>query len=374
MSGVNRDEREVKEMGFLVFLVLVVLPCIFLMIREINSDPKTIERRKEEKKSEYKYSVRTGQEESVKKFYKACLSQGIRDMSREADKERIVLFAKNTNIPGTQNELISAFNKGKELVDSAKQQAEMDKLKNEEAKIKQDNMGYISYVGREKRIKICKDCISVCDMAIEQIKKEMNGSNRTASSLMQKKGDWAIAGGIANGLAGPAAGLVTALGVQERNATIDSNNAAITSAAVAMNLNLLEKQVKVEEEREKWEKKLSKAQQSLYKELPKEQLFEALTVEVKEKKTSATGKGRVTISVSQKTPITIFEDVRAVIDGSLTIYVISGGHVVGQGMIAFPYEGTEHSFTRTVICEGNIPSEYDVMVKPNMLWAIERAK
>lgn len=50
--------------------------------------------------------------------------------------------------------------------------------------------------------------------------------------LYEKKGDWAVAGGLAQGIAGPAAGVVVAQNVIRENQAIDQRNDNITKALV----------------------------------------------------------------------------------------------------------------------------------------------
>lgn len=62
--------------------------------------------------------------------------------------------------------------------------------------------------------------------ALERAKTLRAGAQAIMSASQQKEHDWAIHGGIASGIAGPAAGLAAAADIQAKNAQIRAQNEA----------------------------------------------------------------------------------------------------------------------------------------------------
>lgn len=352
----------------------------FLAYRNTVNDPKYQKAKQEEKEKkeedQYHRSVRTGADKYVEQFYRDCSADGITDANRASDIEKMLLFAQRIGIEGSRQELISAFQKGQKIAENTAAEQKMAKLRGEENQILKDNTQYISYYGREKRIQICKDCIRLCDEVIEQCERQDKQITKGGNALYQNKGDWAVAGGIASGLAGPVAGLAAALNVQQNNLAIDASNKAVASMMFAMGGQVFKTKNAAKEKKEFWEKRLAKAQQSLVEDLPVDDLYNALNIELVKKERSETGAARIQARVSQRKPIKVFKDVDAVVDGSLSVEVRKKKEVLGKGTITFPYEGAGRSFIVDVVCKGTIPDpdQFTIRFKPNKLWAIERAK
>ena len=89
--------------------------------------------------------------------------------------------------------------------------------KNEEQKKYNELIKYANYSGREKRIAMLADMQKKYAEAAKTLR---DGASAvwSASQLKEKEGDWAIMGGIASAIVGPAAGMATALDSQAKTA------------------------------------------------------------------------------------------------------------------------------------------------------------
>lgn len=84
-------------------------------------------------------------------------------------------------------------------------------------------MKYEGLIGREKRIAMLT---AEREALLQKADTLKNGAKAVMSASQQKEKDWAVHGGIANGIAGPAAGVATAINIQAQNAQIRAQNKA----------------------------------------------------------------------------------------------------------------------------------------------------
>ena len=342
---------------------------------------ENIEKRETKK---YQKLVSTGDPQQTERFYRECVKKGIRDLSRPADMARLELYAKNQGIQGSLADLMVAYEKGKQeaatserVAKNAAREERIKKLQEEEKQISNANHAFADCFGQDKPIKMCEAKIADCDQRLRELEKASDSVCSGASAFMQNKGDWAIAGGIANGLAGPAAGVTTAIDVMQKNAEIDKNNQAVASLSLGMLSQIVNQKLAVEKEKARWVSRLETARTHLVQELPQDQLMGLLSCQVTDKKISETGAIRLKVKVEQVQPLWIFEDVKARVDGSIQVLVYDGkenNRTCAKGMICLPLEGSV-PFKREVICKGDAPvSSLDqcrIEFKENKLWGME---
>lgn len=343
-----------------------------------NPEKKKAELRAIERER-YRKSVHTNNKDAAQ-FYRECIDAKITDMDKASDRERLVLFAKQKQISGTQKELIAAFNKGKIAAKAeekekriADEEERINRLKENESKIRAENRAYLNYFGREKYIQICKDKIRACERIISEYEREAESVKRGGASFYQKERDWAIAGGIASGIAGGAAGVATAIDTQVQNVGIRANNQAIAGLTLNMLGPIHQKKSDAEKEKKRWEGRLSKAETRLVQERNESELFNQLAFELLEKSKSDTGSAIVKFKINQKT-FNIYEDVVAVTDGSIKVLLNSDGRKVGEGIYVMREDLSDNP---KVICDPinnqiKITESFNVEFVPNKLWAIEK--
>lgn len=110
----------------------------------------------------------------------------------------------------------------------------MEKEKNREIDTESQLTKYANYYGRNKQIAYYSDPLEEARKPLNEYEDVKNAAqvaktvyNALANSVepqYKRKQDWSIAGGIASGLAGPAAGAAIASDIQRKNAEADVYN------------------------------------------------------------------------------------------------------------------------------------------------------
>ena len=338
-------------------------------------DRAAAERAAREDYYRYKKELCRGRKEDAEKFYRACVTEGISDISKESGKQRLFLYAQREGIQGTNSQLIDAYLLGMDVAAGSDKAERIRKLRQEEAEIKDKNRQYLNERGRNKRIRICRDKIAEQERIINACELERSGNAAGASTMMQKEKSWGTAGGIASGIAGPAAGIVAAAGTQQQNMKIREYNQAVAGLAFMMDKQIADREYVAKKEKESWEERLKKVETALVEMLDESELMKYLDISFIEQSLSETGAGRVRLSISYKMPLLIYEDAEAVVDGSIKVLLKDGEKTVGEGLLVFPFEGAGGVFRTEVVCEPKetIPESFTVSFMPNALWAIEKA-
>lgn len=184
------------------------------------------------------------------------------------------------------------YNEYKEA-EAAKERARLaEKMKNWE----QEAAKYTKYAnrkGKEKSIQYCKDRIAYYNKVLGNYSPEnmskargemMDLSNKIYKSTAQREHDWALHGGIAEGIAGTAAGVATALNIQRENAQIRSQNAALGKRIGDMNVAYMQA---LDEQKtilngclRRWKENLKTAQETTIKQEDQKKLMEILAPKV----------------------------------------------------------------------------------------------
>ena len=362
--------------GLVYFVVVIWISTCPARVRKLDErDRAAAERAEREEYARYKRELCCGGKADAEKFYRACVTEGISDISKESGKQRLFLYAKREGIQGTNSQLIDAYLLGMDVATGSDKAERIRKQRQEEAEIKEKNRQYLNERGRNKRIRICRDKIAEQERIINACELERSGKAAGASSLMQKEKSWGTAGGIASGIAGPAAGIVAAASTQQQNMQIREYNQAVAGLAFMMDKQLADREYDAKKEKERWEEKLKKVETALVEMLDECELMKYLDISVKKQSLSETGAGRVCLSISYKKPLLIYEDAEAVVDGSIKVLLKDGEKTVGEGLLVFPFEGAGGVSWTDVVCEPKetIPESFTVSFMPNVLWAIEKA-
>lgn len=215
LSTQNELSAPVIRISLIVGGVLVILICVLLVVLDIRKQNA--------------YEKRTAEEAADKvdrnlsgKIYSECKKREISDFSSPENEYALKIIANNFGVTDIE--------KAKEYYQKGKSQAETSKKQNEEyslssaktSELNEYNEQYekTAIVGRNKylgkRIQSAgSSSSSLKDVAMQ------------AMNYRAPQQDWAIAGGLASGIAGPAAGIATALNVQAANAAAEAEAAQI---------------------------------------------------------------------------------------------------------------------------------------------------
>lgn len=315
------------------------------------------------------------------KFYLLCAEQNIEDADTPAAVARICLVARKNNIKGTERELVAAFNTGKADVQQQKRNKKLAADRNEEMLLEAHNQKYMNVQAQEKRPLMCRD--KACKYRVEeenywaQSRSKRDAIIQGYSGAIRKEKDWATHGGIASGIAGPAAGIAVAADIQQKNAEIRKQNAEVMhlTAQVAINATRETDHLACEAGRkaEHWEGLAKEAENKLVEVLPADRLFAMLSPEGSAS-TSKTGAILVKVRIAASKNLKIYETVPAVVDGILAARIMVGTEEVGTAYLALPWNGAAGSTTLKGVCRNPIKTadHYSVVVSPYRLWGAEQ--
>ena len=124
-----------------------------------------------------------------------------------------------------------------------------------------------------------------------------------------------------------------------------------------------------------YEKRIEDAQVKLVSDIPQEELFEKLTIELSSVKISNSGAFTIKAGVSQK-EFCAFESVheRSTIDGTLCAELYQKGDLVGSALLVFPVDGimSKRTIEGMGLSGAKKGVQYEVRFKPYHLWAMEK--
>ncbi len=315
------------------------------------------------------------------KFYLLCKGQGITSIDTPAAVARMVLLARNNNFPGSEAELIDAYKTGMEDVARNEHKERVAALQKEENKLNRDNLRYKDAQAQQKRVSMCQDWANHYRREEEgywaQSRATKDAILNSAVGAMQKETDWATHGGIASGIAGPAAGLAVAMDIQRKNAGIREQNAQLSQLAAQAAYHATSGTdslaIEASHKAEEWEKRAQEAANKLVQNLPQDQLLERLSPSGSATN-SETGAVLVKVSIRRTENLNIYESVPAVVDGVLAAAVMADDQLIGTAYLPLPWDGAAYNATLSGICPDPVrqAKNYKVVVSPYRLWAIEK--
>lgn len=321
-------------------------------------------------------------------FYKECLKAGVINVEGSANIARIKLCAKNQSLNLNEEEAIKFYLLGKsevERIDREKREEERNNLIREEKQVEYNfdllNQNYAKLYGQEKTIAMCTQMAHKALREFNNLEDKedylMNAKNNIYNSHKQIEGDWAIFGGMASALGGTAAGISTALEIQQRNAEARVHNTNLDTSLNAMIgpllMDNLLKKSDAQKEAKRWETIVERAKILLVDDCANCDLLEKISPTLKEQIRSETGAVYISVNICKAKGLKIFGTVNAVVDGSIKAILWDNGIRIGEAIIPLPYKGADRKQTITGICRSPSLKDkvYDVTFETNRLWAIE---
>lgn len=320
----------------------------------------------------------------INELYEECERNGVHGLSAEKDRQRVRNILQKTTYKKIKNlsieELEREFEELKVKKDEEVKKLEIQKerdriagLKEEERKVYNELVKYAKYSKKSKRK------IMLTDYR-ELLKKEAEKNARFAEYMMyyakKPEMDWAVHGGIASGIAGPAAGIATAINVEAKNAQIRLENYQNMKAVIPSSLNYLSQASELSKQVEKIDEELKKIDLILIDEsFSQKELLENICFGDFEIEVSETGAFVVKVKARAKGDFVIFEDVPAGIDGIIDAVVYKGEEVIGKASLVTPIYGITSMDTVELqgICLSGAKQgeKYSVKFEPKDIWAIE---
>lgn len=241
--------------------------------------------------------------------------------------------------------------------------------------------------GCDKRVKMLTNLIGdyntkIMDMrAGEEALKQLG---MIYASQQKKETSWAIMGGIAEGIAGPAAGIMAASNTIANNRKIQQYNESVRKASMDIMSGIPSvagDRYKLEEEREKINQKLNEAKNKVVLSKPvAEEVWQNINVGKATVKKNPSGVLTVSVPVSLKAPfvLDVPDNVRMVVDGVLRAEVWFEDKRVDTVYFPLPIYGIPHNMTAEIILDGmcgrsvEYDGEYTVKIGDyHNLWIME---
>lgn len=350
----------------------------------------------------------------VKALYEQCSAQGIVDSDTAFSRKKIENAAKKIMLEeGIPEEIQGVYlqnavkyfdvenarviSRMKEEDVSWKTSLHTAKPSDEEQEmLRSANLAQTLY-GTQKREALLKAALEEAQLKLAQY----DGSGFTPH--LQREKDWAIHGGIAEGIAGPAAGVATALNVMKENEKIREQNSQMLTAAAMINIHRSQKAERYKNEVSRLSDELRKLPEKVvFDDITIPELFSAFTLSLKEiSRVSEHDEGcmkvRLTLRQEKSLHLDIPDGVKIVLDGAVsgkvyttkeqTVSQCPGGVEVGEfiaplEIYGIPYlnslaEGeTGTTYELTALCShfyGDIGANYTCRLNRSQnLWLMEK--
>jgi hypothetical protein len=300
-------------------------------------------------------------------------------MASERNRQKALLIAQNQKLKDQSPEAVSAaFEAGRQqkarndsaINDSARAK-ELSKIRIQELEVLAGAMKYYGLRGREKRIAMLQD------MHAEARKKKKDAEfmqRYSQQTMLKKEHDWAVHGGIASGIAGPAAGIVTAMQIEAKNAAIREYNAQMAPYAAFVSQSYSNTAKGYEDMMTRYSADMEKTKIKLISEDPMQKVYQQLTISNMAYAISETGAVVVEADFDIDSNYRIFEEVEPTIDGVVAARLMENGVHAGTAYFVFPVDGVHKKVRLASICTKTTKSDaaYTVEYQPVDLWAIEK--
>lgn len=313
------------------------------------------------------------------KFYQECHSNNIKDLDSDYNMQKAIKIAEKQNIKDFDETMLrEMYSKGKEMTDhdaNARADANAANSLNgkriEELNVLAENLKYYGHHGINKRQVMLRDLMKAADKKRKDAEMMANMASRT---MLQKEHDWATHGGIASGIAGPAAGVATALDIQAKNAKIREQNAQMMPYVAMVTSNYSKTAQGYQAEYSRYASDLQATNTKLVASDSKEEVMENIVIKDANYNVSKTGAVTVTAKFSINSNYRIFKNTKPTIDGYVACRLMKDGVCAGSAYFVFPVEGIITPITLTAICTKTTDpnASYELVFEPDDVWAMEK--
>lgn len=224
--------------------------------------------------------------------------------------------------------------------------------------------------GRDKRITMLNDLLGDCDQRIQELRDGEEAMIKLAgiySGMQKKEKNWAAIGGFAEGLAGPAAGIMAASDAMQDNYEIRKYNEEMRQASMDIlkgAFNGSNDRYKLEKERENIQKKIEEAKTKVSLTNPTaQQIWKHFRVGNTGVFKNKSGVLKCSVSLWQEDPfhLDVPKGVNMVVDGILEGDIWAEGKCVGSVVFPLPLYGIPCNTSSEVTVDGMCAKsmEYD---------------
>lgn len=271
-------------------------------------------------------------------FFVECVLADCTDFSKEKNVARAKMFADKYKLsyPNGIEALYQSGLKAHEAVSGKQVSDSLDEQRKAEREAYNELNRYAHLVGKEKRKAMLTDRMKALRKAAKDLDE---GADMLLRSVTQQEQNWGIWGGIADGLAGPVAGVSMAMDVQAQNAQIRAQNEANQRAAMPAVMHFSGSASKNRANADAIEKEIALLQEKLISQPARGEVLNMLNIIDPTVEVSETGAFRVTATVEVKKPLYLYDDVPALADGTIVAKVFEEGREIGVANMVLPVNG-----------------------------------
>lgn len=228
-------------------------------------------------------------------------------------------------------------------------------------------IGY-GYKGIEKKKAMLKRKIKYTNIKISELEKMIS---YTTNTLLKKEHNWATWGGIANGLAGPVAGMMTALETEAENIKVREHNAIYGPVVAFLNSSKFDS---IDREKEKLNKYYKMKEL-----LPNVQILDDETerlfknIEINNVSAVEYTDSAMIVSADFEVGKLLREYKNACLDGSIRAKIYQNKTLVGSAYFVLPVEGVSDKTNLCAVCtKGNFAKNCEIILEPVDLWVMTK--
>lgn len=337
-------------------------------------------------------------------LYEACKDAGITQIDSDFARQKVMTIAKkilnDARVPAEYHALYvnrdlleDIFKDGKKKTDAmdaiakAEQRApRQGTLREAERQLVVLSQRLHPLYGIDKRICMIEDAIEKINKKIydyEEGQKAIRelGFILSTSVKQEKTKDWALLGGIVDGIAGPGAGMAAAVSAIIDNVEIERRNAQARQAAnqtihsiYADSSKMTTSIIDLENQRKLMQHYLLDAEiKVVMEQYSTDEIFKKLKVSSTVNKTK-NGEGlQIAVTIKNNFQADVPENVQVVVDGTLSAKVFFEDTLLDTICVPLPLFGVSKQESVTVYTDYYVEAEgnYSVQFSPNKLWIVE---
>lgn len=307
------------------------------------------------------------------RFFVECVLSEVHDFSKDKNKQRAQLLADKYNLkyPNGIEELFEQGLNGHKVVS---QRFVLNRLEEKRAEERQEFERlnkYSDLTGKAKRIAMLTDRAA-------ELRKEAKNQDQYANMLMrsgqQKERDWATWGGIADGIAGFGAGVSTAVDIQMQNMQIRAENEKRRQAALPGYMFMTNSAQGNRRNADEIMKEIENFKLKLVSDESAAELMKKISFSNTDVLVSETGAAMVCTSATLDPKFKIFDDVPAVVDGTIIAKIYDGDQLCGTAQLVLPMYGLGQNIPLNGICIDCCKpgKNYTAKFTAKNLWAMEK--
>lgn len=307
------------------------------------------------------------------RFFVECVLSSCNDFSLEKNVAKAKLLADKYKLayPNGIEALYSEGLKAHEAVSQKLIFLDLSKQKDAE-KVQYERLNlYSNLYGKDKPIAMLTDRMNELNRSADSLSQ---GADMLMRSTQQKERDWAAWGGTASGIAGAGAGIATALDIQAQNAQIRVQNEANMRAAMPAYMAVTGSASDNRKNAESIKHQIELVNEKLISDEPADEVFKKLEIITPSVEVSDIGAFKVTATITVPDALFIYDDVAAVMDGTIIAHVVEDGAEIGTANLVLPVNGveTKTGVSGMALSGAHKEKQQTVTFSEGPLWLIEK--